>query len=339
MCVTELGHSAPEGSEYLRQWPYQIRAGRKLPEMQRRLVDRFPELLPLKPYAADDLEQGLRILPRAQALRRRHIQLNGPSSYTWMTHDIDDPSAYYVHRDANVPQPNIIAINPNNHHGHASYLLAVPVARHRAARTDPLRFFAAVERGIARRIGADRRYCGLISKNPLHADWRVEWRREEPYTLGELADWLFPEDMAPEVSIELTLGAGRNCSLFDTLRGAAYREVREFKHAADIEAFQRRLTGLAFSINQAFSLPLRPSEVCAIVRSASRWTWRRFDDRGFSRRQSALGRRGAAKRWAGHVSAEANKPWAAEGLSRSTWYRRRKDAGAKVALQAEFRKT
>ena len=129
MCVTELGHFAPEATECLRQWPYQIRARRKLPEMQRRLVDRFPELLPLKPYAADDLEHGLLILPRVQALRRRHIQLNGPSSYTWMTHDIDDPSAYYVHRDANVPQPNIIAINPTNRHGHASYLLAVPVAR------------------------------------------------------------------------------------------------------------------------------------------------------------------------------------------------------------------
>jgi hypothetical protein len=149
-----------------------------------------------------------------------------------------------------------------------------------------------------------------------------------------LADWLFPEDMAPELSIELNLGAGRNCSLFDTLRATAYTEVREFKHAADIETFQGRLTGVAFSINQTFSLPLRPSEVSAIVRSVSRWTWRRFDDRGFSRRQSVLGKRGAAKRWAGHVSAEASKPWAVEGLSRSTWYRRRrKGAGGKVALQ------
>jgi Replicase family/Primase C terminal 1 (PriCT-1) len=94
----------------------------------------------------------------------------------------------------------------------------MPVARHAAARIEPLNFYSAVERGIARRIGADRYYSGLITKNPVHAYWRVEWRRDAPYTLPELADWLFPEDMQPDFSVETTLGVGRNCIVFDELR-------------------------------------------------------------------------------------------------------------------------
>jgi hypothetical protein len=47
-------------------------------------------------------------------------------------HDIDQPDAYHAHRDAYVPKPNLIIINPANGHGHAAYLLATPVARHSA---------------------------------------------------------------------------------------------------------------------------------------------------------------------------------------------------------------
>ena len=130
----------------------------------------------------------------------RHIQLNGPTTFRWMPHDIDHSGAYFAHRDANVPEPNVIAINPENGHAHCAVLLTTPIARHAASRVGPLRFYGAVERGIARRIGADRQYFGLICKNPVHADWRVEWRRAEPYTLSELADWLFSEDMRPDTT-------------------------------------------------------------------------------------------------------------------------------------------
>jgi len=67
----------------------------------------------------------------------------------------------------------------------------MPVARHAAARIEPLNFYGVVERGIAQRIGADSYYSGLITKNPLRAYWRVEWRRVDLYTLPELADCPF----------------------------------------------------------------------------------------------------------------------------------------------------
>ena len=286
----------------------------------------FPNLIPAKPYCADFLSDGLKIREKKSALERRHLQLNGPATFRWMPHDIDHPGAYFAHRDANVPEPNVIAINPENGHGHSAVLLATPVARHAASRVGPLRFYGAVERGIARRIGADRQYSGLISKNPVHADWRVEWRREEPYTLSELADWLFYEDMRPDPTVETTLGAGRNCAVFDELRAIAYREVREFKRSGSLDTFRARLERVALGINLQFPKALNLAEVRAIAKSVAKWTWRHFSEEKFSARQALRGARRAAQMWAGHVSAESTKPWLAEGISRRTWYRRRKAA-------------
>jgi hypothetical protein len=215
-----------------------------------------------------------------------------------MPHDIDHAGAYYAHRDANLPEPNVIAINPENGRGHSAILLATPVARHSAARVEPLRFYGAIERGIARRIGADRRYSGLIMKNPFHHHWRVEWRREQPYTLHELADWLFFEDMRPDPTVETTLGVGRNCTVFDELRAIAYREVREFKRSGSVEVFQARLEHVALGINLQFPQALKLADVRAIAKSVARWTWRHFDDEKFRARQSCLGKRANAKRWA-----------------------------------------
>lgn len=88
------------------------------------LRQRFPTLIPRKPYCADYLEHGRRVWARNLALAQRHIQLNGPSSFVWELHDIDLPDAYFAHRHACLPQPNVIAINPQNGHGHNAILLA-----------------------------------------------------------------------------------------------------------------------------------------------------------------------------------------------------------------------
>jgi hypothetical protein len=332
----------------------------------------FPDLIPAKPYCADFLDDGLRIRSRQIALRRRHIQINGPSSFTWMPHDIDRDGAHYAHDDSNVPQPNVIMINPENGHAHSAYLLAAPVARHSASRIGPLRFYGAVERGIARRLGADRRYTGLITKNPLHTDWRVEWRRDQPYTLSELADWLFDGDMAPDPCVETTLGAGRNVAIFDELRAVAYREVLKFKRddpgVTGLDAFRARLEAVALGINLQFPEAINLSEVRAIAKSVAKWTWSRFTPEKFSQLQGHRGKvrtrrnraiaqeikegsadptrrtisaaslatslnksvRTARRVWAEprHLyearSRARQRPWEADGVSRATWYRRRR---------------
>jgi hypothetical protein len=317
------------------QSPYQAKSpARGLEALQRHLGEPdslrmvFPQLVPARPYCADHLEGGLRIRRRDIALKKRHIQLNGPGSRVWMPHDIDRPDASVAHAKAGIPQPNVIAINPENGRGHSAIVLASPVACHSVARLEPLRFYAAVERGIARRIGADRHYTGLIAKNPLHVNWQVEWRRDVPYTLGELAKSLTQKDMRPDTAPEKTFGAGRNVIVFDELRAIAYREVREFqRNAATLDAFQVRLERVALGINMQFPDELMLNEIRGIAKSVAKWTWRHFSVETFSHRQSYLGKRANAERWANHVSAEKTKPWEAEGISRRTWYRRRARAG------------
>ena len=273
----------------------------------------FSSLIPGRPYCADVLSDGLKIRDRKVALEHRHLQLNDKYVLRWMPHDIDQSYAYHAHRDANLPPPNFIAINPENGHGHCAVLLAVPVSRYEASCVEPLRFYSAVERGIARRISADRHYTGLITKNPLHPHWRVEWRRDRSYSLHELADWLFFHDMRPDPRSD-TIGAGRNVVIFDELRLMAYREVRAFKKdGANLDQWRDHLEMLAATINQQFVDyrarkadgrsnigPLRPGEVRAITKSVADWTWRHMSTASFSARQSRIRKRGNAKRWAGH---------------------------------------
>ena len=71
-----------------------------------------------------------------------------------------------------MPAPHWIAINPENGNYHLGYLLAAPVARTNAARLKPLRYLAAIEHVLAKKLGADMGYVGLITKNPVHGDGR-----------------------------------------------------------------------------------------------------------------------------------------------------------------------
>jgi hypothetical protein len=290
------------------------------------LRERFASLLPPKPYYADNPKQGIRIGPRATALRHRHVQLNGPNCDTWLVFDIDRVDARFAAEDGNLPSPNFVAVNPKNGHAHIGYLLAKPVHKYSASRRKPMEWAAAIERGVRRRLGADHAYPGLLTKNPLHRAWRVTWPRDEPYLLDELAEWLFQHDMRPEPK-RRTSGLGRNCDCFDKTSEWAYRKVLRFKRLGSLEGWIERCTQVAAQHNQVFRTPLGPGEVRAIGKSVAHWTWRKFTEEGFSRRQAFCGKRGIAKRWAGHVAVEKTEPWKAEGISRATWYRRHGAAG------------
>lgn len=280
----------------------------------------FPNLIPARPYCADYYGNGLAIRRKGIALSKRHVQVNPPSSYQWMTFDIDRQDAYLAHRDANLPPPNVIMVNPENGHAHAAYLMKSPIARHDAARDKPLRFFADVERGVANRLGADKAYSGMLVKNPLHTDWRAEWRRDEPYTLEEIDSSLFAVDKRWEPKPEIAYGAGRNVTVFDELRTVAYREVRQYKRDGQtFEAWRDRCLKLSLALNQQFPAALPISEVRAIAKSVAKWTWRKFSVEKFSAIQSAR----IAKRWAGHVSLDTTMPWVEMGISRRTFFRRK----------------
>lgn len=284
----------------------------------------FAEHLPHRPYCTDDLSAGLVHRLKPAALRCRFIELNNPATFKWMLFDVDRPGAYFADQDANLPRANVVAVNRANGHAHLDYLLATPVARHQMARLKPLEYFAAVQRGFTNRLGADKHFVGLMVKNPLHSEWLVEWRRDEPYTLDELADWLFDHDTRFDPRPEAQFGAGRNVTTFDDLRAFSYREVLKFKRARrDVTAFAARLEAVAIGINHQFQRPMAYSEVRAIAKSVARWTWRRFSPEQFSEIQRSR----IARRWAGHTSVSSTMPWLDLGISRATWYRRQAAQG------------
>ena len=286
------------------------------------IVDMFVESLPAKPYCADQYNLGLKIKPKQEALRHKHIQLNHPAKHQWITFDIDRKDAYFAAEEANLPEPTCIVQNPLNGHAHLSYMLKVPVLSRANSRTAPLRLLAAVQRALTRRLEADLGYRGVVTKNPLHKAWKTDWQALQPYRLDELADCFTQEDMAPFPKAELEIGVGRNCSIFDSLRKFAYKA---FPHCKAYRAFRNALARAADNLNDQFKAPLSPAEIRGIVKSVAKWVWRKFHHNWFSKIQQRRGRKGgnasAAKRWAGHVK---ETPWVELGMSKATYYRRKK---------------
>ena len=265
-------------------------------------------MIPAHPYCTDDAAAGLKIRSVRHALRYRLVQYNGPYAYGWLLFDIDRAGAYYAADDANLLPPNIVIVNRANRHAHLAYRLRTPVANFAASRVSPLHYLAAVERGMVRRLDADRHYCGLIGKNPLHESWYTEWQAPTAYALDDLADCLFAEDTRPWPKTMETSGLGRNCATFDELRAIAYREVLRMKRSgATEEQFRLRLQEVAAGINRQFAQPMHLGEIRSIARSVSRWTWRRFSNERFSaiqryRAQSATRRHLAVVAELKHVS-------------------------------------
>ena len=149
----------------------------------------FVDRIPRRPYCSDDPAQGLLIRPQATALAYRHIQHNPPPHVSCLVFDVDRKpheqhwrEGYHEWRERGLPAPHWISINPENGNYHLGYLLASPVARTSAAKLKPLRYLAAIEHVLARRLGADMGYVGLITKNPVHSDWWTIWHNHVPYS-------------------------------------------------------------------------------------------------------------------------------------------------------------
>jgi hypothetical protein len=250
----------------------------------------FTARLPRRAYATDTLSTGIRLLPAAVAIQKRHIQANPPTSTCWLLFDVDRPDAALRWEDVGLPAPTWVARNPANGHAHLAYGLSVPVATSDAARAAPLRLAAAIQAAYVAQLGADVHYTGLITKNPLHPAWQVTWHcrgEHDLYALQDLADYVtLGKKTAPK-----TLGAlGRNCALFDALRLWAYKAVRGYFKPGGMADWQAAVHAHARAHN-TFTAPLPEPEVRAIARSVAKWVWQRFSPAEFRARQGKRGRR------------------------------------------------
>ena len=239
---------------------------------------------------------------------------NAGSSFAALVLDCDDPRKMGLGL-SDLPPFNWLVERPANDHAHVVWALAEPVHRYPEARAEPLRYFAGIAEYYAFATNADASYAGVLAHNPacrFKSPYRTTWGREAPYTLDQLAT-VIPFNWTPP-SVRQT-GVGRNADLFEAGMRWAGRQAN---------ASLPVLPALHVA-NQDFAHPLPLSEVQATARSIEkyrkRWAARSWHCPRWISRQAARGRRSGEARHLG--SNESLKPWAAEGVSRATWYRRR----------------
>lgn len=167
----------------------------------------FYEKLPHKPYCSWGKGERTLIRSKSHAIRFPLIQINTPHLINYLIFDIDAPDAYLHFLDANLPTPSWIAKNPKNGHCHICYALKTPVCKTENARMKPLRYLASIEYSYAKKLGADLRYTGVLTKNPLDADWQTTFLSPLEYELAELADFIDLETK-PKAANEVS-GLGR----------------------------------------------------------------------------------------------------------------------------------
>jgi hypothetical protein len=239
----------------------------------------FVSHLPYKPWCSDDLESGLVVRPMGQALTRRYLQHNSPAMVWVLAQDIDRQVDDGYFERCGAPEPNCVVKNPSNGHAHALYYLAAGVCRTSAARIKPLRYLAAIERALCRQLRADPGYAGLVTKNPLHPAWQTTVLHDRRYSLGDLAKHLDLRAVANDKTYRES-GLGRNVTTFDTVRVWSYRAVRDFWGPGGFERWHKSVFAKVAEVNCQFPSPLPYSEIRAISKSISTWTWRHITPAG-----------------------------------------------------------
>ena len=324
--------------------------------------DRTVRYMPKRPYCTDELG-GLVIYGRDKALLKKYVQLNHPHYKHCIVLDIDRYGAVLAWNDANFHAPNFSIKNRNNAHAHLVYFLKYPVCTTSFAHLKMIRYCAAIESSMIEKMDADRGYAGLIAKNPLSHEWDTwVWEEIHEYTLDELADSL--DLIGHPKRNREAFGLGRNCQMFDDVRHWAYKNIKHYWSPNYYNTWLNAIEHQCDQVNNGFYEPLPMSEIRAISKSIARWTYKHLTPSGLSEWHSKRGAKGGrngskeSKTFAGKAGcvikkAEAGakggaiggkvskgggrakgsvkadsiaqqKPWESLGISRKTYYKRKK---------------
>jgi len=241
-------------------------------------IELFNERLPHKPYFSDDLHFGVRIAGKERAILAKYIQFNQPHAMFWLGFDVDRIGAAIDWSDRNAPAPTLTITNPENGHAHLLYALETSIRTAPDGKIKPLRYAAAVENALRKKLGADTGYSGLICKNPNHSHWKIAVWQPELYTLDWLADSL-DLNAANDKEIVADYGLGRNCTLFDKTRKWAYRAIRQ--GWPEYEKWLQACYERASAYNLQFLSPLDDNEVRGLAKSIAKWTSKYFSETSF----------------------------------------------------------
>ena len=284
------------------------------PKVTGQQLDLFtPERWPKKPYCSDD-KSAKWVRQLKTAIKQPYIQANPPHLRVWMLFDIDRPDGAYRWYDVNLLPPTWNSVKRSNGHSHMAYGISAPVLVDSPdMRQKPLRYLCAIEAGFMERLGADRDYSGLMTKNPIHPDWDTLTYGGPDlllYDLDYLAEWVDLSKFIPKRGKNPEeIGIGRNCALFEDLRHWAYKNIRiyRFEGLPGWNPWVAACRDWALERNGYFSNPLDHREVWHVCKSVSKWTWRNMTLEGWrqwvakthsSEIQAKRGRKSGASRLA-----------------------------------------
>lgn len=288
------------------------------------------DTLPEKPYTAEQ-KGSMSITSKKYAWNKELLQVNHPAVCGWLVFDIDDPNALYAHEDNHAPAPQYIVVNPANGHAHLFYRLTTPVGKWGASSDKAVMYLTAVYAALARKLGADSGYIGNIAKNPNSQAWHTYTTdAPESYTLGDLADWLDLPSWSETAAIrkqgyDTSTAVGRNVALFHGIRKRCYSLADQYSG----RKLYREIVALADQYNATFEEPLPSNEIVNTCRSiyhycsSSRFKAHKAkSDARFSALQAQRGAK--SKRPPSATSERTTQPWLALGISRATYYNRKK---------------
>lgn len=283
------------------------------------------ESLPNKPYCMDDKPGYMLIRTKSIAIKKPYIQINPPLMTIYFVFDDDKDDAALSWFDAGLPKPLWTTQNPDNGRCHHCYKLEIPLCTSEFASVKAIKYAQAVYYAYALKMGADSSYSHLITKNPLHPQWRTTYWTDQAYSLDYLADFVdLPKKLPKKLEV---VGLGRNVTMFEKGRHWAYKAIRDYMHHSSSYEWERVVRAQIEAINSGFEQPLAYSEVKATAKSIAKWVWQRFSYGDFSEIQAKRGAKGGAKSKRGVKadSARSIKPWEEMGISRATYYRHKKN--------------
>ena len=230
------------------------------------------------------------IRSKAIAVKKPYIQVNSPVTTIYFVFDGDKNDAALSWFDENLPAPYWTTQNPENGHAHICYKLEIPLHTSEFSSIKAIKYAQAVYYAYALKLGADLSYSQLITKNPLHPQWRTTYWTKQAYSLDYLADFVdLPKKLPKKLEV---VGLGRNVTMFEKGRIWAYTAVRDYLHHNSSLEWERAVRAQIEAINAGFEVLLLYSEVKATAKSIARWVWQRFSYGEFSAIQAKRGAKG-----------------------------------------------
>lgn len=249
--------------------------------------------LPKRPYCMDEKQSYMLIRSKTIAVKKPYIQINSPLTTIYFVFDDDKNDAALSWLDSNLPAPYWTTQNPENGHCHHCYKLEIPLHMSEFSSIKAIKYAQAVYYAYALKLGADLSYSQLITKNPLHPQWRTTFWTNRAYSLDYLADFVdLPKKLPKKLEV---VGLGRNVTMFEKGRHWAYTAIRDYLHHNSSHEWERAVKAQLGVINATFEQPLPYSEVKATAKSIAMWVWQHFSYGDFREIQAKRGAKGASK--------------------------------------------